>query len=84
MSNLHLEIISPTGILFKGECHLVVVPSVSGDVGLMYGHESIVALLREGQVSIYDEKQNLVETFEVKSGFVEMQSQEKMTVLLDS
>lgn len=84
MTALNLEIISPAGIIFKGNCHLATVPSVSGDLGVMYGHESVIAHLREGQISLYDDKENLVKNFEVKSGFAEMQGADKLLVLLDS
>ncbi len=83
MSALNLEIISPSGILFKGECHLVVVPSQSGDVGVMHGHEALIASLREGKIDIYDEKQNIIKSFDVKSGFAKMQGIEKLSVLVD-
>jgi F-type H+-transporting ATPase subunit epsilon len=83
MSELNLEIISPTGIVFKGNCHLVVVPSSAGDLGIMYDHESVAVVLREGQILIYDDKENLVKNFDVKSGFAEMQDAEKLLVLLD-
>jgi F-type H+-transporting ATPase subunit epsilon len=83
MSELKLEIISPTGVLFKGECHMAVVPSVAGEIGIMYGHEAVVAKLQEGKVSIYDEKNNLVRSFDITSGFAEMHGAEKLLVLVD-
>jgi F-type H+-transporting ATPase subunit epsilon len=83
MSNLNLEITSPNGVLFKGECHLAVVPSQAGDIGVMHGHEAFIASLREGKIDIYDEKQNLVKSFDIQSGFAEMQGVEKLLVLVD-
>lgn len=84
MANFNLEIISPTGIIFKGECHLAVVPSVSGDIGVMYDHEPVIANLREGKVSIYDSKETLIKEFEVKTGVAEVQDPGKLLVLIDS
>jgi F-type H+-transporting ATPase subunit epsilon len=84
MSNLNLEIIAPSGVLFKGECHMAVVPSVDGDIGIMHGHEAVIAALRAGTVDIYDEKQNLIKSFEVISGFAEMESLSHLVVLLNS
>lgn len=84
MSNLKLEIISPAGVIFKGECGMAVVPSISGEIGVMFGYEAFIAALREGQISVYDDKQNLIKSFDIKSGFAEMQSEEKLLVLLDS
>lgn len=83
MTSLQLEIISPTGVLFKGECAMAVVPSVSGEIGIMYGHEAVIASLHEGQISVYDESNNIIKTLPVTSGFAEMQGVEKLLVLVD-
>lgn len=83
MSLLNLEIIAPSGVLFKGECHLVTVPSVAGDIGVMHGHEAVIAVLREGQIDVYDDKQSILKTFNVQGGFAEMQGVEKLVVLVD-
>lgn len=82
MANLNLEIISPNGVLFKGPCHMAVIPSVEGEMGIMAGHEAVIVNLKAGQVSVYDDKQNLIKTFEVESGFAE-QSAEKLLVLAE-
>lgn len=85
MSNLKVEIVAPTGFLFQGECALVVVPSAVGDVGIMHGHEAIAATLRkESQIALYDEKQNLLKSFEVKNGgFANMQDADLLMILVD-
>ncbi len=83
MSNLNLEIISVTGVVFKGQCNMAVVPSVEGDIGVMFGHESLIAKLREGQITIYDDKQNIVKQIDVTGGFAEMHSAETLSVLVD-
>jgi len=84
MSALNLEIISPNGILFKGECRLAVVPSVEGDLGIMAGHEMVIVSLREGKIDIYDDKETLIKSFEVTTGFAKMQAANDLLVLLDS
>jgi len=83
MSALKLEIISPSGVVFKADCAMAVVPSTAGEIGVMHGHEAFIAALREGQIAVYDDQQNLVKSFDVKSGFAEMQSEEKLLVLVD-
>ena len=84
MTHLKLEIISPAGTLFKGDCAIVTVPSVEGEMGVMYGHEAVIVSLQEGQIKVLDDGQNVVKTFDVKSGFAEMRGAEKLLVLLDS
>ncbi len=80
---LNLEIISPTGIVFKGDCALAVIPSVEGDIGVMYGHEALIAALRPGRILVYDNKETLLQSFDVESGFAEMHGLEKLIVLVD-
>ena len=82
MTDLNLEIISPAGVLFKGHCHMATIPSVEGEMGVMAGHEAVIVNLKAGQVLVYDEKQNLVKSFDVVSGFAE-QSAEKLLVLVE-
>lgn len=83
MSNLTLEIISPEGIIFNGDCHIAVVPSVSGDIGFMYGHEEVIALLREGQITVFDDKQNIIKQLDVVSGCAKIDASRKLIVLVD-
>jgi len=83
MSNLKLEIISPEGVIFNGNCHIAVIPSTLGDIGFMYGHEAVVALIREGQITVFDDKQNILKQIDVVGGYVEMNGAEKLSVLVD-
>ncbi len=82
MTSLNLEIISPLGVLYKGSCHMAVIPSVDGEMGVMSGHEAVVVNLKAGKIAVYDDKQNLLKTFDVESGFAE-QSAEKLLVLAE-
>ncbi len=83
MANLNLEIISVHGVVFKGECSMAVVPSVEGDIGVMYGHESLIAKLREGQITVFDDKQSIVKQIDVAGGYAEMHGAEKLSVLVE-
>ncbi|MBU6140735.1 MAG: F0F1 ATP synthase subunit epsilon [Proteobacteria bacterium] len=84
MSNLKLEIISPEGVIFNGHCHMAVVPSVLGDIGFMEGHEAVVALIREGQITIFDDKQNALKQIPVAGGYAEINESGKLLVLIES
>lgn len=83
MTNLNLEIISVEGVILNCECSMAVVPSVEGEIGVMYGHESIIAKLKEGQISVYDDKQNIVKQIDITGGYAEMHGAEKLSVLVD-
>ena len=79
---LNLEVISPEGILFKGQCHMAVVPASTGEIGVMENHEVFVANLGEGNVRVFDEQQNQLHSFAVKSGFAKMQDLNNLLVLV--
>jgi len=83
MANLNLEITSPKGILFQGECFMTTIPSSEGEMGVMFGHESVVAVLKAGIITIYDDKQAIIKTIEINGGFAEVQNNKKLLVLVD-
>lgn len=84
MSNLKLEIISPEGVIFEGDCKMAVVPLTLGDIGFMHGHESVIALLREGEITVFDAKDNLLKKVEVKGGgYAEMECPKKLSILVE-
>jgi F0F1-type ATP synthase epsilon subunit len=83
MSDLKIEIISIEGSVFKGSCNIAVIPSNSGDLGIMYGHEAIISNLREGEIKLFDNSQNIFKTIDVKGGFAEMQGAEKLLILIN-
>lgn len=83
MSALNLEVISIQEVIFKGTCHMAVVPSFNGDAGIMHGHESIISRLKEGQITLYDEKQNVSKQIDIPGGYAEMKDADTLIVLLD-
>lgn len=83
MPSINLEIIAPTGVIFQGDCQMVIVPSTDGDIGIMHGHEVIAATLKTGQIVVSDDKDNVVETFDVTGGFVEVKDAGNILVLVD-
>ena len=82
-TDLKIEIISIEGSVFKGSCHIAVVPSNTGDLGIMFGHEAIISNLREGEIQLYDDSQKIFKTFNIKGGFAEMQGEEKLLILIN-
>ena len=83
MADLKIEIISIEGPIFKGSCTIAVVPAISGDLGIMYGHEAIISNLRDGEIQLYDDSQNIFKTVIIKGGFAEMQGEEKLLILVN-
>lgn len=83
MSEFRVEITSIEGTLFNDLCHMVVVPSISGDIGIMKGHEAIISNLRAGDLQIFDNTNTIIKTFTISGGFAEMQSEDKVIILVN-
>ena len=83
MGNLQVEIISITGSLFSGKCQMAVLPALSGEIGIMQNHESIISLLTEGEIKIYSNENKLENSFKITSGFAEIENHDKLLVLIE-
>lgn len=49
---LNVSLVSADAEVWTGEASLVVAKTVEGEIGIMSGHEPILAILAEGQVRI--------------------------------
>lgn len=53
MSNtLHVELVAEDQAVWSGQARMVVAKTVEGEIGLLPGHEPILAILGEGEVRI--------------------------------
>jgi F-type H+-transporting ATPase subunit epsilon len=81
-SKLHVEIVSPTGLVFDDYCHMVTIPGVDGDYGIMNNHEIILTRLKEGKINIYNNSEKLIKDFTITGGFAH-NVEDKVIILLD-
>lgn len=65
---LKVDIVAPDQIMWSGTADSVSAPAAEGDMGLLPGHESVLATLRPGTVRVRNS--DGVATFEVTSGFL--------------
>ena len=49
---LNVSLVSADAEVWSGEASLVIAKTVEGEIGIMTGHEPILAILGEGQVRI--------------------------------
>lgn len=78
--SLSVEVVAPDRTLWSGTASSVSVPAADGDMGLLPGHESVLALLRAGTVRVHGESGSTDE-FPVDSGFVSFDA-DAVTVVL--
>lgn len=76
---IHLEIVTPMGMIYDGEVSAVVLPGSEGEFGVLRGHASLVSSLKAGVIDI--EKQDSKHEFvAIDSGYAEV-NEFKITVL---
>lgn len=52
MGKLHLEIVTPEGLIFSNDVKMVVLPGSEGEFGVLPSHASLVSLLKVGVIDI--------------------------------
>ena len=79
---LRFELVSPKGLVYEGDVAMVVLPAVTGEMGIMPRHAPVVAQLSIGRLrALTSEGEWLV--FAVSEGFAKVQFN-KVIVLADS
>ncbi len=82
--NLHLrlELVAPRGPVFTGDVDALVVPTETGEIGILPRHAPLVALLAIGQLRALSPEGRWM-SFAVAEGFVKVQFN-KVIVLADT
>lgn len=80
--SLRLELVAPRGRVFEGDVEMVVVPAVTGEIGILPRHAPLVAQLAIGQLRALTGEGKWL-TFAVAEGFVKVQFN-KVIVLADT
>ena len=82
MPTIFFDLVSPEKLLFNDEVGMIIVPGKDGDIGVLPGHSKVLSSLRSGRVMVYGEDKNLLKSFFVSGGFVEI-NPEKCIVLAE-
>ena len=83
MADLHFELVTPDKLVMADEVHMVVVPGVEGESGIMAGHAPYMTTLRNGEIAVYRTQGAQPERIPVTGGFAEV-SDRGLTVLAES
>lgn len=79
MESIHLEVVTPMGMIYDGEANAVVLPGSEGEFGVLKGHASLVSSLKAGVIDIQKENDKH-ELIAINSGYAEV-NEFKITVL---
>ncbi len=83
MAKISFDLVSPESLIFNDDVGMIIVPGKDGDIGILPGHSKVLSSLRPGRIMIYGEDKNLLKSFFVAGGFVEI-NPEKCIVLAES
>lgn len=83
MADLHFELVTPEKLVRSEDVHMVVVPGVEGEFGVMAGHAPYMSTLRDGELAVYRTAGAAPEKIRVDGGFAEV-SDKGLTVLAES
>ena len=82
MAIISFDLVSPENLIFNHEVGMIIVPGKDGDIGVLPEHSKLLSSLRPGRVMVYGEDKNLLKSFFVSGGFVEV-NPEKCIVLAE-
>jgi F-type H+-transporting ATPase subunit epsilon len=80
-AKFQLEIVTPERVVYEGEVHMVVLPALEGDIGVLPGHMPLITMIRPGVATIETENHAAQNIF-VAQGYVEVTPQ-KCSVLAE-
>ena len=83
MADLHFELVTPEKQVRSDDVHMVVVPGVEGEFGVMAGHAPFMTTLKDGELKIYKTAGGAAESIAVSGGFAEV-GDKGLTVLAES
>ena len=83
MADLHFELVTPEKLVRSDDVHMVVVPGVEGEFGVMAGHAPFMTTLKDGELKVYKTANGAPESITVSGGFAEV-GDKGLTVLAES
>ena len=83
MAEFHFELVTPERLVRSEEVHMVVVPGIEGDFGVMAGHAPVMTTLKDAELKVYRSAGAQPESISVSGGFAEV-GDKGLTVLAES
>ena len=81
-ATISFDLVSPEQLVFNDKAGMIIVPGKEGDIGVLPGHSKFLSSLRSGRVMVYGEDKQLLKSFFLSGGFVEI-NPEKCIILAE-
>lgn len=72
MATLRVELVAAEKAIWSGEAKMVIAKTVEGEIGLLPGHEPMLAILSTGEVRITLEDGNVIKA-NAEDGFLSVE-----------
>ena len=82
MADLHFELVTPERLIRSEDVHMVVVPGMEGDFGVLDGHAPFMSTIRNGEIAIHRSAGGEPERIAIEGGFAEV-NEKGLTVLAE-
>ena len=69
---ISFDLVSPEQLVFNDNVGMIIVPGKDGDIGVLPGHSKLLSSLRPGRGMVYGEDKQLLKSYFVTGGFVEI------------
>ena len=69
---LKAEIVTPEGSLYSKNVHMVIMPGLEGEFGVLSGHVAMLVGLKPGLVVTYDSDMQILDRIFITNGFAEI------------
>lgn len=79
---LTFELVTPEKLLRSEEVHMVVVPGMEGDMGILERHAPVMTTIRDGAIQVFKTAGGEAETINVEGGFAEV-NDKGLTILAE-
>ncbi|MFM8253627.1 MAG: F0F1 ATP synthase subunit epsilon [Actinomycetota bacterium] len=79
---LKVEVVTPEKRIFSGEANMVQARTLSGDLGILPGHISLLGVLVDGEV-VVKETNGQSTTFQIHGGFLSV-NKDRVSILGES
>lgn len=72
---LHFTLVTPEREFLSEDVHMVVVPGIEGEFGVLAGHAPFMTVLQSGELRLYSDATTVSARIHVEGGFAEVNAQ---------
>jgi F-type H+-transporting ATPase subunit epsilon len=80
--DLHFELVTPERAVLSTTAHMVIIPGVDGDMGVLAGHAPVMTTIRDGEIRVYANPSTITQRITVAGGFAEV-NERGLTILAE-